>query len=497
MATGIKRLAKDTAIYGLSSIIGKVLNWMLVPMYVRVLPNTADYGIVTNVYAWTALLVVILTYGLETGFFRFINKKEEVQPIRIYTTCLVSLLFTSLLFIITVLFFLKPISRATGYEHHAEYLAIMALVVAMDAFTSLPFAFLRYQGKALRFALLKFINIFLNIFLNVFFLIICPWLYANYPASVSWFYVPDYGVGYIFISNLLTTIGNLLLLIPEFKVALSARFDFPLLKKILRYSFPILLLGIAGIFNQTADKILFPLLFDDKNYANSQLGIYGACFKIAVVMVMFVQAFRYAYEPFIFAQNKGNNNQAYSVAMKYFIIFSLAIFLAVMFYIDILKYFVIPDYYPGLVVLPIIMLGEFFFGIYFNLSFWYKMIDQTQWGAWFSIIGCVVTVSIILGFGPSYGYIACAWASFFCNLLMMILSFVIGQKKYPIQYDYRSAIIYTGLAAVLYLIAMYPSIEPEWLRILYRTAVFCIYIGFTIKRDLPLRDLPVVGKYFR
>ncbi|MCD7937570.1 MAG: oligosaccharide flippase family protein [Tannerellaceae bacterium] len=497
MATGIKRLAKDTAIYGMSSILGKLLNWMLVPMYVRVLPNTADYGIVTNIYAWIALLVVLLTYGMETGFFRFINKKEEVEPLRVYTTCLVSLLFTSLLFIITVLFFLLPISRATGYEQHPEYIAIMGIVVAMDAFTSLPFAFLRYQGKAFRFALLKCINIFLNIILNIFFLIVCPWLATHYPASVNWFYVPDYGVGYIFISNLITTVGNLLLLIPEFRTALTARFDAALLKQILRYSFPLLLLGVAGIFNQTADKILFPLLFDDKNYANSQLGIYGACFKIGVVMVMFIQAFRYAYEPFIFAQNKGNNVQAYSTAMKYFIILSLAIFLAVMFYMDIFKHFVSPDYYPGLAVVPIVMLGEFFFGIYFNLSFWYKMIDQTQWGALFSAIGCIVTVSIILLFGPTYGYMACAWASFFCNLLMMFLSFVIGQKKYPIQYDYRSAITYSGLAIVLYAIAMFPTINPEWLRILYRTVILSIYIGFTIKRDLPLHELPVIGKYFK
>ncbi|MCC8154899.1 MAG: oligosaccharide flippase family protein, partial [Tannerellaceae bacterium] len=432
MATGMKRLAKETAVYGLSSILGRFLNWLLVPMYVRVLTNTGDYGIVTNIYGWIALLVVILTYGLETGFFRFINKKEEERPVRVYTTCLISLLCSSLLFIITILFLLLPISRATGYENHPEYIAIMGMVVAMDAFTTLPFAFLRYQGKAIRFAVLKCVNIFLNIILNIFFLIVCPWIYSHHPGVIDWFYVPDYGVEYIFISNLITTIANLLLLIPEFKIALTEKFDLALWKKIVRYSLPILILGIAGIFNQTADKILFPFLFTDKEYAIRQLGIYGACFKIAVVMVMFIQAFRYAYEPFIFAQTKGSDNkQAYSAAMKYFIIFALAIFLGVMFYMDILKHFVSPDYYPGLKVVPIVMLGEYFFGVYFNLSFWYKMIDQTQWGAWFSITGCVVTVSIILLFGPVYGYMACAWASFFCNLLMMFLSFIIGQKKYP------------------------------------------------------------------
>ena len=282
------------------------------------------------------------------------------------------------------------------------------------------------------------------------------------------------------------------------KPGFQSRPNWTLQKEILKYSFPILILGIAGIFNQTADKILFPLLFDDKVEAMRQLGIYGACFKVAVVMVMFIQAFRYAYEPFIFAKNKSEGNtRAYSEAMKYFIIFSLFIFLGVMFYIDIIKYFVGSRYYEGLQVVPIVMLGEFFFGIYFNLSFWYKLIDQTQWGAYFSIIGCAATVAIIVCFAPTYGYMACAWASFGCNLLMMLLSYFIGQKKYPIAYDLKSAGIYFSLAAFLYIIGMYAPVESEWLRLLYRTALLCLYLYITVRRDLPLRELPYVGKYFK
>ena len=265
--------------------------------------------------------------------------------------------------------------------------------MAVDAFCCIPFAYLRYKGKAWRFAGIKLLSIFLNIILNIFFLITCPWLHTHYPEAISWFYRPDYGVGYVFVANVFTTLITLLLLIPDILPGIRAKVDGTVLKQILRYSFPILILGIAGIFNQTADKILFPFLFDDKEYANEQLGIYGACFKIAVVMVMFTQAFRYAYEPFIFAKNKSDDNKkAYSEAMKYFIIFALFIFLGVMFYIDILKYFVGPAYYPGLRVVPIVMLGELFFGIYFNLSLWYKLIDQTRWGAYFSTIGCVATV---------------------------------------------------------------------------------------------------------
>ena len=266
----------------------------------------------------------------------------------------------------------------------------------------------------------------------------------------------------------------------------------------LRYSLPILILGLAGVFNQTADKILFPFLFDDKVYATEQLGIYGACFKIAVIMVMFTQAFRFAYEPFIFAKNKSEDNRkSYAEAMKYFIIFSLLIFLGVMFYLDILKYFVAPDYYPGLKVVPIVMLGELFFGIYFNLSLWYKLSDQTQWGAYFSTLGCVVTVCIIVFFAPLYGFMACAWASFACNLLMMVISYLVGQKKFPIKYDLRSAFIYFVAAGILYAVGMLPVISSEAIRLLYRTLILGVFIAFIAKRDLPLRELPYIGRFLK
>ena len=494
----MKRLAKETAVYGLSSIIGRFLNWMLVPMYTRVLAGTGDYGVVTNLYGWSALLLVLLTYGMETGFFRFINKKEEREPMRVYASVLYCLLGSSLLFCLAVAFLLPWISEGLGYADHPEYIGMMAGIVAVDAFCCVPFAYLRYLGKAWRFAGIKLLAIFLNITLNIFFLVICPWLQRHCPGTIDWFFLPGYGVGYVFVANVFTTLVTLLLLLPDILPGLRARVNGAVLKQILRYSFPILLLGIAGIFNQTADKILFPFLFDDKAYANEQLGIYGACFKIAVVMVMFTQAFRYAYEPFIFARNKSDDNKkAYAEAMKYFIIFALLIFLGVMFYIDILKYFVGPAYYPGLRVVPIVMLGELFFGIYFNLSLWYKLIDETRWGAYFSAIGCVATVSIILLFGPAYGYMACAWASFACNLLMMLLSYFMGQRKFPIAYDLRSALLYAGLTALLYAAGMCVQIEAIGLRLAYRTALLAIFIGFMVRRDLPLREIPYVGRFFR
>ena len=493
----MKRLAGETAIYGVSSIVGKFLNWMLVPMYTRVLATESDFGIVTNLYAWTALLMVILTYGMETGFFRFMNKKEIKLPMRVYATTLFSLAFTSVLFMVFVFSALTPVSNFLGYGAHPEYIGMMAGIVAVDAFCCIPFAFLRYQGKAVRFAAIKLLNIFLNIVLVIFFLIVCPWLYEHAPGLISWFYVPGYQVEYIFVSNVVTSVVTFLLLVPDMIPGLREKASFVLLKQMLRYSFPILVLGIAGIFNQTADKILFPFLFEDKDYAATQLGIYGACFKVAVVMVMFIQAFRYAYEPFIFAKNKDDDNtKAYSEAMKYFIIFSLIIFLGVMYYLDILKYFVDAKYYPGLRVVPIVMLGELFFGIYFNLSFWYKLIDQTQWGAYFSTIGCVVTVLMIVLLAPVYGYMACAWASFASNLLMMILSYAIGQKKFPIQYDIGSAVIYGILAVLFYAAGMLPRIDSEILRLGYRTVLLLIFLAIIIRRDLPLSELPYIGKRF-
>ncbi|WP_459188175.1 oligosaccharide flippase family protein [Parabacteroides sp. APC149_11_2_Y6] len=498
MAGGMKRLAGETAIYGLSSIIGKFLNWMLVPLYTRVLATESDFGVVTNLYAWTALLMVILTYGMETGFFRFMNKKEITVPMRVYATTLFSLAFTSVMFMVLVFSALKPISSLIDYGSHPEYIGMMAGIVAVDAFCCIPFAFLRYQGRAVRFASIKLLNIFLNIILVIFFLVVSPWLYEHVPGLVSWFYVPGYQVGYIFIANVITTAVTFLLLIPDMIPGLREKVSLVLLKQMLKYSFPILILGLAGIFNQTADKIVFPFLFDDKEYATTQLGIYGACFKVAVVMVMFIQAFRYAYEPFIFAKNKSEDNtRAYSEAMKYFIIFSLLIFLGVMFYLDIIKYFVAAEYYPGLRVVPIVMMGEFFFGIYFNLSFWYKLIDQTQWGAYFSTIGCVVTILIIVLLAPVYGYMACAWASFASNLLMMILSYVIGQKKFPIQYDMKSALFYGVLAVLFYFAGILPDIESEVLRLSYRTALLVVFVGIVIWKDLPLSELPYIGKKFR
>ncbi|MDR2475811.1 MAG: oligosaccharide flippase family protein [Bacteroidales bacterium] len=484
---GIKKVAKDTAIYGLSSIIGKFLNWCLVPIYTRVLETQADYGVVTNLYGWTALLMVLLTYGMETGFFRFANRKEE-DPQTVYSTALISLAVTSVLFVALCWVCITPISKGLHYVAYPEYIKLLAVIVAMDAFSAIPFAYLRYTNRPIRFAVIKLLFIFLNITFNLFFLLLCPRIYSSNPQLIDWFYRPGSGVWYIFLSNFIGTFIMLLMLLPEV-TGFKYRFNSALLKRMLHYSLPILALGVMGIFNQTADKIIYPFLFSDETHAKEQLGIYGACFKIAIVMVMFAQAFRFAYEPIIFSRNKtgsSDSKKAYAEVMKYFIIFGLLIFLTVMFYIDILKFFVDDSYFEGIKVVPIVMMGELFFGIYFNLSFWYKLIDKTKYGTYFSAVGSIITLLIIIVFAPVYGYMACAWASFMCNLIMLLLSYFIGQRKFPVQYDLKSAGVYFLVAMVLFVAGSLVPIENMAIKILFRTFLLAAFAGFIIKRDVPL-----------
>ena len=493
----LKTLAKETAIYGMSSIIGRFLNYLLVPLYTAKLSaESGGYGIVTNIYAITALLLVLLTYGMETGFFRFANKSEEDAQ-TVYSTTLLSVGSTSILFIALCLLFLNPIAGFLEYGSHPEFVAMMAIVVGMDAFQCIPFAYLRYKKRPIKFAALKLLFIFTNILVNIFFFVWAPALYKSNPELVSWFYDPSYGAGYAFLANLICTSFIMLLFIPDL-ISVKYKFDADLLKRMLKYSFPILILGIAGILNQTADKILYPFLVDNKAEADVQLGIYGAASKIAMIMAMFTQAFRFAYEPFVFGKSRDKDSkEMYAIAMKFFIIFTLLAFLTVMFYMDILKHIIRSDYWPGLRVVPIVMAAEMFMGIYFNLSFWYKLIDETRWGAYFSIIGCSVVIILNVVFVPIYGYIACAWAGFAGYATAMILSYVVGQKKYPINYDLRRIGSYTLLAIILYIPAMYIPIENMFLRLAFRTLLLCLFVAYIIKKDFPLSQIPIINRLIR
>ena len=477
----MKSLAKDTAIYGLSSIVGRFLNYWLVPLYTHYMPTeSGDYGISTNLYAYTALILVVLTFGMETTLFRFANEEGE-KPDTVFSTGFGMIASLTAVFLILVFGFITPIADRLGYAEHHDYLLMMAAVVAMDALQALPFSYLRFQKRPIRFATLKLLFIVFNIGLNVLYFVVL------HKTSVF----------YVFALNLVCTSLIMLLFLPElFKI--QWQFDGKLLKRMLSYSWPILILGIAGILNQVADKIMFPLVYPDKADANVQLGIYGGCVKIAMIMAMITQAFRYAYEPIVFAKAKdGDKNEYYAVAMKYFLIFTLLAFLCVMGYIDVLQLILGRGYREGMAVVPIVMVAEIMMGVYFNLSFWYKLIDRTIYGAWFSLAGCAVLFLINYLFIPQYSYMACAWGGVAGYGTAMVLSYIVGQQKNPIPYPMKSIMAYVLLTALIYAVMHFTSSWHLALRLVLNTLLILAFLAYIIHHDFPLRSLPVVGRFFR
>ena len=474
----LKTIFKDTAIYGLSSIIGRFLNYLLVPAQLSA--ASGGYGIITNIYAYVAVGLVLLTFGMETTYFRFTNKTHTDSE-TVYGTTLISVGSVSLIFAAIVLALLSPISQLMGYGEHPEYVGVMAVTVAIDAFLCIPFAHLRQQKKAIKFAALKLLNIVVSIALNVLYFAV----------------LDGKDVGYAFYINLVCTALLAVCLFTEY-TGFRWKLDKKLLRTMLSYSWPILVLGIAGILNQTADKMLFPYIYKDSDMLE-QLGIYGACSKIAMIMAMITQAFRFAYEPIVFAGVKDKDqHEMYAQAMKYFIIFTLLAFLMVVGYMDILKYIIRqPEYWVGLKVVPIVMAAEIMMGIYFNLSFWYKVIDKTIWGAVFSGIGCAVLLVVNIVFVPKYGYVACAWGGFAGYGVAMLTSYFVGQKYYPINYPLKEISVYLLLAFALFEIMRHLSNWPVALSLLANTILILIFVAYIVWRDLPLSKLPVIGKYFK
>ena len=481
----IKALAKDTAVYGLSSIIGRFLNWCLVPLYVYLFP-TEEYGIVTYLYGLTAVMLVILNYGMETGFFRFANKEEN--PEKVYTTSLISVGTTSLVFLILLTVFLRPISTGLRLPDQSLFVWLIGATVAVDAFCNLPFAYLRYKNKAWRFAGIKLINVALNIGLNIFFLLLCPEIEKSFPSSVAWFYTAaggsSFGIGWIFVANIISSYLILLMLMPQL-MGRKWSFSRDLLRKMLSYSWPLLILAIAGILSQNMGQLLIPYLFNDEDVARSMVGIYGANMKIAIVMVMFTQAFRYAYEPFIFSQAKNSGESSkkmYADAMKFFIIFGWVIFLGVVFYLPVLRYFISPSYWSGLRVVPIMMAAELCFGVFFNLSLWYKLTDRTRWGMYLSLICFAIMLGLNIWLVPLIGvpngYMGSAWAALIGYFAVMVLSYFIGRHYYPLPYQIKRILGYTAIAGVFYVAGMMmDGIFSLWVIYCLRSLLLVLYIG--------------------
>ena len=391
---------------------------------------------------------------------------------------------------------MSAISDTLGYATNPEFIGMMAVVVALDALQAIPFGLLRLQKRPLKFAALKLLFIGMNIAMNLFAFVALPYLAAEMPDTFARFYDPHNQAFYVFFINLLCTSSITFFFIPELKMFRFTA-DKALLKSMLSYSWPLLLLGIAGILNLNADKIIYTWLVPGKQ-GIVDLSIYGASVKVAAIMAMLMQAFRYAYEPFVFGNSKEKESKKlYADAMKYFIVVAMIAFLCVVFYMDILRYIISPNYWEGLKVVPIVMAAEIFMGIYFNLSFWYKLNDETYWGAIFSFIGCAVLFAMNILLVPKYGYIACAWASFAGYFTAMTLSYIVGQKRNAINYDLKNILIYTLLFAAVYGASLINPVENSIVKMCINTVLLLLFVAYFIKKDLPLKSIPVIGKFFR
>jgi O-antigen/teichoic acid export membrane protein len=474
----LRKLAGQTAIYGLSSIIGRVIGYLMIPVFTRVfLP--AEYGISNELYAYSSLLLVLLTYGMETAFFRF--SEIESDRNKVYSTSLISLLITTGIFIIIAICTAGPIANLIRYPDHVEYIIWFALIVSMDALTAIPFARLRAANKAKRFATIKLLNIFFYVALTLFFLVLCPYLLKNdiLTGVVSSIYKREIGVGYIFIANLIASTLTIVLLLPEY-LGIKFRFDLALWKRMMPYALPLLIVGFAGIINETMDRVFLKFLLPS-DVAMAQVGIYGACYKISLIMTIFIQAFRFAAEPFFFSHARESDaRKIYADVMKYFVIICSFIFLITMLYLDVVKYFVGTKYYSGLPIVPILLLANMFLGIYFNLSIWYKLTGQTKWGAYISVGGAILTIILNVAWIPWIGYMGSALATMICYFSMMVVSFFLGQRHFRVPYDLLSNVVYIFLAIALYLFSqwLFPGYTAEHrnMRLVVNTGLLLFFI---------------------
>ncbi len=470
-----KKLAGDTVIYGASSIIGRILNWLLTPYYM-VIFAPEDFGVMTNLYQYVAFLMIILTYGMETSFFRYASKSEE--PEKVYSTALISLFSTSVLFILPFIFISGYVANLLQYPGHSEYIVWLVIILGIDATTAIPFARLRLNNRPVKFATIKIINIALNISFNLFFLSLCPYLLKNNPDSfVKLFYSPEIGVGYVFISNLLASISTLILLLPEM-LKITFQYDKKLMKLMLNYGIGILIVGLAGMVSQGIDKILIPFLVPENQNPLQQLGIYGGNYKVAILMNVFIQAFRYAFEPFFFSRTgKKDDPKIYATIMKYFVIFGLIIFLGMMLYVDLLKIIIQKDYQEGMKAIPLVLMANLFFGMYFTLSLWYKLTDKTRLGAIIAITGAIITVILNIILIPVYGYMGSAISGFFGFLILMLISYYFGQKYYPVPYPVKRILTYFLIAVGIYIISTYTHSFSLVLKYLSNTVLLFIFLG--------------------
>lgn len=472
----LRKLFGQTAIYGLSSVLGRLLNYLLVPLYTRVfMPE--EYGVVTELYAYATFLIIIFTYGLETAFFRFTSKEEN--PEKVYTTGLISLVISSLSLLGLILLFIDPISTALRYSAHKEYITWFAMILGLDAIASLPFARLRFENKAMKFVTIRLLNMLVNIGLNLYFLLLCPWWFKQYGVHLP-LYDPAVGVGYVFISNLATSLLTLVFLWKEL-FGVRWTFNKGLWKRMIVYSLPLLVGGLAGMTNETVDRVLLKFLLPFSPRENmAQLGIYGACYKLSILMTLAIQAYRMAAEPFFFRLHKEQDVRVmYARAMNYFVIVCSLIFLGVMLHIDIIKHFIDRDYHSGLHVVPVLLMSNLWLGLFLNLSIWYKLSDRTIFGTLFTVAGAVLTIILNIWWIPVYGYTGSAWTTLICHVFMTIACYAAGQYYYPIRYNLKKIGFYLVAVVLIYLLSLYMSGfisgSDLYIRQAILTAVFLIF----------------------
>jgi O-antigen/teichoic acid export membrane protein len=475
----IKELAGQTVIYGLSSIVARFLNYLLTPIYTYSAFSTTEYGDVTILYAYIALLNIILTYGMETGFFFF--SKKETDFSKVYGTAFLSLLVTTLFFVFISLIFLQPISNFLEYGNKPQYIFWFILILGFDTLTAIPFAKLRQQNKAFKFALIKLLNVLFTIFFNLLLIYVIPKYFLSDGKFLGFNF--KLSVELIFISNLAGSFITLLFLFPDI-VKSKIKFSFSLWKGMINYSYPLMFAGLLGTVNETLDRILLQHFLPYGVDVKSQIGIYGACVKIAVLMTLFTQMFRFAAEPFFFNKSK-SSDQKFILAdvSKYFIIYGLIIFLGVMFYLDIIKYFIGPKYHSGLSVIWVYMIGSLGLGIYFNLSFWYKLTGKTYYGLIITAIGAFLTVILNILLIPKYGYTGSAWARNICYLIIILISYFLGQKYYRVNYQVKPILLYFAITLILFWICVNFKFDNLILDLAKNTFVLLSFIYYLEKKE--------------
>ena len=455
-------------------MVPRFLNYLLVSLHTRVY-NPAEYGVIGELYSYVTFLVILLTYGMETGFFRFAQNTDKNK---VYGTTFFSLLATSSLFIVAITLFSHPLAEKMNYENNHEYFIWFGWILGLDTISAIPFARFRLDNRPFRFAFFKLSNVFINVVCNLFFLWFCP-KYIDY-AWVQKIYNPDIGVGYVFISNLIASVATIVLLLPEI-FRHKIRFEFGLWKRILFYSLPLMAAGLAGAVNEVIDRSMIKYRLPETANPMEQLGLYVANLKIAVLMTLFIQMFRYAAEPFFFNNAKEKNSrETIAEVMKYFVIFCLFIFLGVTFYLDIVKYFVAPEFWEGLGIVPVMLLANMCLGIYFNLSIWFKLNNQTWYGLIISSIGAVISIGGNWLLIPVWGYHASAWMHLVCYSVMILITWRLGARHYPIPYPLAAIARYIFIALAFYALAYYTQIENTVLNLLKNTvffAIFALYIN--------------------